>query len=414
MKKKLAVILGISLAMAALSGCSKKAETVELEILLSDDTLEGGAMASMVEKFNKEYQDKGIQAKINEIAYADLKTQLQNRASVGELPALVKTTELAQFADYVHPLDGSSLKADDFLLNGTLEDKFLAPTINTTAVGMIINKTAFDNAGVSYPLTEEERWTWDEFAAAVQEVAEKDEKVQTGFVMDHSQQRMNTFLYQFGMQYFDKEDPGKLLFRSDETKTGLDFMLGMYADGGISKASVGVGTENAQDVFKTGTVAAHLAGNWVMSDYSANIKDFEWCPVLMPYSKEKATSIGGNYFYALEGTKCEEEAVQFLEWFFQPENYAEYCSLGNYLPGKKNVTPDYSVEGLDIFNQEINISSDQPSYDTMVQSKYHAGESWGNGLRDAVDKAIAGEMTSDGVIDYVLKTQMDSLTDVHE
>lgn len=417
-KGKATLVVGVAaLAVTGiLTGCSKEKtnDVTELEILLSDDTLEGGAMAHMVEKFNEEFKTQGIQAKVNEVAYADLKTQIQNRAAVNELPALVKISELAQYVDYVHPLDESELSKEEFLLNGTINGTFYAPTVNTTAVGMVINKTAFDEAGVAYPTSDEERWTWDEFETAVQEVVEKSEKVNTGFVLDHSQQRLNTILYQFGMQYYDKEDPDKLMFRSDATKNGLDFILNMYKDGGISKASVGVGTENAQDVFKTGTVAAHIGGSWVMSDYEDNIKDFEWCPVLMPYATNKATSLGGNYLYAMEGTGQEKEAQIFLEWFFEDENYTEYCSLGNYLPGKKGINPEYSIEGMDVFNEEINVSSDQPFYDTSVNSQYHAGESWGNALRDAMDRAIAGEMDRDGIIDHVIEEQKANYTGVHE
>lgn len=318
-KGKATLVAGVAaLAVTGiLTGCSKEKtnDVTELEILLSDDTLEGGAMAHMVEKFNEEFKTQGIQAKVNEVAYADLKTQIQNRAAVNELPALVKISELAQYVDYVHPLDESELSKEEFLLNGTINGTFYAPTVNTTAVGMVINKTAFDEAGVAYPTSDDERWTWDEFETAVQEVVEKSEKVNTGFVLDHSQQRLNTILYQFGMQYYDKEDPDKLMFRSDATKNGLDFILNMYKDGGISKASVGVGTENAQDVFKTGTVAAHIGGSWVMSDYEDNIKDFEWCPVLMPYATNKATSLGGNYLYAMEGTGQEKEAQIFWSGF---------------------------------------------------------------------------------------------------
>lgn len=419
MKKRKATLVAGVAALAVtgiLTGCSKEKtnDVTELEILLSDDTLEGGAMAHMVEKFNEEFKTQGIQAKVNEVAYADLKTQIQNRAAVNELPALVKISELAQYVDYVHPLDESELSKEEFLLNGTINGTFYAPTVNTTAVGMVINKTAFDEAGVAYPTSDDERWTWDEFETAVQEVVEKSEKVNTGFVLDHSQQRLNTILYQFGMQYYDKEDPDKLMFRSDATKNGLDFILNMYKDGGISKASVGVGTENAQDVFKTGTVAAHIGGSWVMSDYEDNIKDFEWCPVLMPYATNKATSLGGNYLYAMEGTGQEKEAQIFLEWFFEDENYTEYCSLGNYLPGKKGINPEYSIEGMDVFNEEINVSSDQPFYDTSVNSQYHAGESWGNALRDAMDRAIAGEMDRDGIIDHVIEEQKANYTGVHE
>ena len=389
-------------------------ETVTLEMLLCDDTLEGGAMAAVVEKFNEEFKDQGIQVEINEIANADMPTQIMNRASVGELPALVKYANFNDYIDYVLPLDDIGLKQEDFNRNCTRNGKFMATPVNDTAVGLLINKTAFDEAGVSYPTTEEERWTWDEFIEAVQTVVDKSEKVTTGLLIDQSQQRINTVLYQFGMQYFDPEDSTKVIFRSDATRRGLEFLLSLYEEDGISRASVGVGTENAQDAFKTGTVAAHLAGNWVMTDYLENIKDFEWMPVLMPYETAKATCLGGNYLYAFDGTGVEEEAKTFIKWFYEPENYALYCQEGNYIPGKKNVEVDYKVDGIEIFQMEIEASIGQPQYDSDVQALEHSGESWENGLRDPMDRAIAGELDVEGVIDEAINNLTTNLTGLHE
>ena len=254
----------------------------------------------------------------------------------------------------------------------------------------------------------------DEFEAAVKEVAEKNEKITTPFVIDHSQQRSGTMLYQFGMQYFDPADSTRVAFRSDDTKKGIEFFLDMFKDGGISKASIGTGAENAQDVFKTGTVAAHMAGNWVISDYAQNIKDFEWTPVLMPYEKEKATCLGGNWLYAFDGSGVEDQAKMFLEWFYQPENYALYCQTGNYLPGTKDVEVSYDIEGINVFNTEIAESIGQTQYDQSITDQEHSGESVGNALRDALDRAIAGELDADGVMDYVVTQYLENLTGVHE
>ena len=420
MKKRLltgAVCLSLA-GMTMLTACSgkesaKKGE-VELEILLADDTLEGGAMKAVVEKFNEEHKDQGVTAFVNEIAYADMETQIKNRAKAGNLPAICKMSNFDTYIDYVLPLDDTSLDPDNFNRSGVRNGKLYGTDVNDTAVGMVINKTAFDAAGVSYPTTSEERWTWDEFSAAVKEVAEKNEKITTPFVIDHSQQRSGTVLYQFGMKYFDPDDSTKVTFRSEDTKKGVEFFLDMFKEGGISKASIGTGAENAQDVFKTGTVAAHMAGNWVISDYTQNIKDFEWTPVLMPYEKEKATCLGGNWLYAFDGSGMEDQAKKFLEWFYQPENYSLYCQTGNYLPGTKDVEVDYEIEGINIFNMEIAESINQPQYDQSITEQEHSGENTGNALRDALDRAIAGELDADGVMDYVVTQFLENLSGVHE
>lgn len=420
MKKRLltgAVCLSLA-GMTMLTACSGKESAkkgnVELEILLADDTLEGGAMKAVVEKFNEEHKDQGVTAFVNEIAYADMETQIKNRAKAGNLPAICKMSNFDTYIDYVLPLDDTSLDPDNFNRSGVRNGKLYGTDVNDTAVGMVINKTAFDEAGVSYPTTSEERWTWDEFSAAVKEVAEKNEKITTPFVIDHSQQRSGTVLYQFGMKYFDPNDSTKVTFRSEDTKKGVEFFLDMFKEGGISKASIGTGAENAQDVFKTGTVAAHMAGNWVISDYTQNIKDFEWTPVLMPYEKEKATCLGGNWLYAFDGSGMEDQAKMFLEWFYQPENYSLYCQTGNYLPGTKDVEVDYDIEGINIFNMEIAESISQPQYDQSITEQEHSGENTGNALRDALDRAIAGELDADGVMDYVVTQFLENLTGVHE
>ena len=420
MKKRLltgAVCLSLA-GMTMLTACSGKESAkkgnVELEILLADDTLEGGAMKAVVEKFNEEHKDQGVTAFVNEIAYADMETQIKNRAKAGNLPAICKMSNFDTYIDYVLPLDDTSLDPDNFNRSGVRNGKLYGTDVNDTAVGMIINKTAFDEAGVSYPTTSEERWTWDEFSAAVKEVAEKNEKITTPFVIDHSQQRSGTVLYQFGMKYFDPDDSTKVTFRSEDTKKGVEFFLDMFKEGGMSKASIGTGAENAQDVFKTGTVAAHMAGNWVISDYTQNIKDFEWTPVLMPYEKEKATCLGGNWLYAFDGSGMEDQAKKFLEWFYQPENYSLYCQTGNYLPGTKDVEVDYEIEGINIFNMEIAESISQPQYDQSITEQEHSGENTGNALRDALDRAIAGELDADGVMDYVVTQFLENLTGVHE
>ena len=420
MKKRLltgAVCLSLA-GMTMLTACSGKESAkkgnVELEILLADDTLEGGAMKAVVEKFNEEHKDQGVTAFVNEIAYADMETQIKNRAEAGNLPAICKMSNFDTYIDYVLPLDDTSLDPDNFNRSGVRNGKLYGTDVNDTAVGMVINKTAFDEAGVSYPTTSEERWTWDEFSAAVKEVAEKNEKITTPFVIDHSQQRSGTVLYQFGMKYFDPNDSTKVTFRSEDTKKGVEFFLDMFKEGGISKASIGTGAENAQDVFKTGTVAAHMAGNWVISDYTQNIKDFEWTPVLMPYEKEKATCLGGNWLYAFDGSGMEDQAKKFLEWFYQPENYSLYCKTGNYLPGTKDVEVDYEIEGINIFNMEIAESISQPQYDQSITEQEHSGENTGNALRDALDRAIAGELDADGVMDYVVTQFLENLTGVHE
>ena len=418
MKKFVAAFLVLAILIAGVwaGGSSESSNGVErLELLLSDDTLEGGAMAKAVERFNAEYADKGIEVYINEIAYGDMQTQIQNRAMAGDLPALIRSGHFLQYNDLAYPLEGKlgDLTGSSFAMDGTVNGELVAGTVNATAVGLIINKTAFDKAGVSYPLTEEERWTWDEFMAALDQVMAANEgDLDYALVIDYSQQRIRTVLYQFGSMFFDPADSKHLIFDSPETRAGIDFLLSLYEDG-YSSVSAGLGTENAQQMFKTGRVAAHLAGNWVITDYMENITDFEWTPVLMPYETTVATCLGGNFLYAFDGTGQEEAAVEFIKWFFEPENYIQYCKDGNYLPGVKGIEIDYEVPGLDIFVQELNATDAGPERDKAIESSY-IGKDWGNTLRDNLARAVAGEISAEDVIRNTCNTILETYGDLYE
>ncbi len=413
MKKLLSVLMVLLMAAVLFANGSSEttdAKSVQLELLLSDDTLEGSPMAKAVARFNEEYKDKGIQVKVNEIAYADIETQVMNRAKAKKLPDLIKTTKDVQFVDFCLPLDG---KVDDsnFARSGYRGGQLKVTPVNVTAVGLIINKTAFDKAGVSYPTKEEDRWTWDEFLAALDKVVANSD-CDYGLVIDHSQQRIHTLMYTFGYSQVDKNDHTKLTIDTPETREAFNFLKSIY-DNGYSPISAGLGTDNAQSMFKTGKVAAHIAGNWVYSDYTSNITDFEWIPVLMPYKTEPATSLGGNYLMAFQGTGHEAEAIEFINWFYKPENYAQYCKDGNYLPGIKGVDIDYDVKGLDIFNMEINASSDTPTTYQNFQLE-NVGYNEGNIARDLYDQLIVNEITVDQAVTKLEKVYLDTFPGLHK
>ena len=396
------------------SGESSSADgTVVLEILLSGDTTEGSPMQKAVERFNAEYADKGIQAQVNEISLSDLPTQVSNRIRAGKLPALVKNTTntFEQFTDNFYPLDETGLDPNDFTMNYSVRGgRFVSTTLNSTSVGLFLNTTLWDEAGVPYPTTEEERWTWDEFVEALKTVMERTGC--EGIAIEHSQQRMQTLLYQFGSRITPADDPYTLVFDSPETREGMEYFINLVKDGVATYTDI-VGIDTAANTFKSGRVAAHIGGNWSLTDFAENITGFEWAPVLMPYAKEKATMIGGNLLSIFDGSGQEKEAIEFVKWFYQPENYKQYLADANYLSGMKSLDVDYTLEELAVFQQELAASCNTPNEDMMIQVN-HPGASYGNTIRDNWTQAIVGEITVDEAIDRIINDIIIAYPDVKE
>ena len=168
------------------------------------------------------------------------------------------------------------------------------------------------------------------------------------------------------------------------------------------------------DVFSTAKNAEGAIAEAYGSILSSGLPILDWnnSPI-MPYETTVATCLGGNFLYAFDGTGQEEAACEFIKWFFEPENYIQYCKDGNYLPGVKGIEIDYEVPGLDIFVQELNATDAGPERDKAIESSY-IGKDWGNTLRDNLARAVAGEISAEDVIRNTCNTILDTYQDLHE
>ncbi len=373
------IVLSVSTANAA--------EDVTLKILLSDDSIEGGAMAHMAQKYTKE---TGIKIELIEVPYEDQPTKLQTMISGKDAPALVRSTTYDKYIPYLMDMSDIvdlNMFPKSFHAKMNIEGKILLIPSNVTANGMLYNKTAFKQAGVEVP-TPDNLWTWDEFVAAVQKVAANSDAT-CPFVWDHSQHRFSTLLYQFGGSVYSA-DGSSIALTSPEAVEAVAFFKKLHDDG-IMPKSIWLGTEDPSAMFKTGKVAVHMAGNWKLPDYHKNIKDFEWGALYMPYKAQRSSVPGGNFVFAIKGSGVEEEAKAFLKWFFEKDNYTEYCQKGAYLPSMLKISPEYaySKEDYEVFINELENTPEVAGVDWTID--YY--RFFGNFLRDNIDSVINGDKT---------------------
>ena len=93
--------------------------------------------------------------------------------------------------------------------------------MDVTANGIIYNKTAFEQAGVEVPQSEEDIWTWEEYEEALKKVIEGSD-CKYGMVFDYSVQRFSTLLYQAGGSLLN-EDMTASNINSPEMRRALDW-----------------------------------------------------------------------------------------------------------------------------------------------------------------------------------------------
>lgn len=374
MKKCLTWILAISMVMAMLAGCSGSSSSsgdtagssggspdekqVTMDMLWWTDGNETQVMQDLIDEYEELHPN--ITINLQEIAFDDLTTKLQMAIAGGEAPALSRGTEstvsrlgdaMVDFSEYVDTdaLQEEYIDSIDYLYK--MGDKVAAVPTEVTANGMIYNKTAFEAAGVEVPTGPDDIWTWDEFRDALQKVVDSG-VVKYGMVIDNPSHRWATILYEFGGS-LACETGGNL--SSKESMDAINFTKQLYDDG-LAVSSVWLSGEDPNNLFRSGQVAVHLSGTWMIQNYEENIKDFEWGVTYMPVGTTRSSVPGGKNITAFKGTGCEQEAVDFIMWVTAKEQNERYCKECLYVsPRVDNANIEYPVrsEEFAIFADEL-------------------------------------------------------------
>lgn len=313
-------------------------------------------MQGLIDEY--EAANPGIQIEMIEVPYADINNKVKTMLAANEQPALARLTSVAQFADHLVDLDkalGADFRNRFVETAGIIQnDVTVAATMEYTAAGVIYNKTAFDAAGVSVPTSLDDVWTWEEFEAALQTVMEKG-NVKYGLVLDKTIGRYMNFFYQAGASFYN-EDMTAANFDTPETRRSLQYLYDLHKKG-IIPAGVWMGAENPNTMFRSGQVAAHIGGSWLLTSYDKEVTDFEWGVTYLPVDKVSAVQSAGKYMAAFEGTGVEAEAAAFIEWLTRAENMNRYLEPNFFISnlvdkGETNSENKYA-DAFAVFAAEI-------------------------------------------------------------
>ncbi|GAB3649374.1 ABC transporter substrate-binding protein [Glycomyces tarimensis] len=371
MKRRLMMALGASVpAATALSSCGFVGGGGEggddtLRFWLSGDANQGGGFQAMADKYE---QETGVAIAIDDVPYDDFTTRLRNAAQADGLPDLARVSSVdAIWMDRLRDLSGIASEhgvMDNLLVENTDGE---IPTIPTdlTAVGLFINKSLFDSAGVAYPTTPDDIWTWEEFIAALRDV-KAGTGARYGLVMDASSHRLRSLMYQFGSDGFVRGDDCAWA-TDDQAATALEFFADINDDD-IMPRSVWVSGDDPNALFKSGQVAAYYSGSWQVADFTENIADFAWASVPMPAQERRATNLGGGLMVVFDGEKA-QQAYDFVNWLYTPENYAEISEISGFLPVIEGLDIDYGdfQASFDLYNEEVAASDPISGYQITSQ-----------------------------------------------
>ncbi|GAA0299884.1 multiple sugar transport system substrate-binding protein [Gracilibacillus halotolerans] len=233
--------------------------------------------------------------------------------------------------DVILPLDDFvgneldiSLHDESMIDSATFDESFYGVTLGTTAWGVLINKTLFEEAGIAMPSKE---WTWEEFQELTPQLTENlDGTYGAG---DFREDGFGVFLAQ--RDKFTYKD-GEVQFEPEDVKDWFNLWKDLRESGGAAIPEVQVAASQTPEqslIVQRDVVMESIASNQYSAYTGATEDEFELYP--FPYNSETGKNgislRPSQYFAVYKDSPHAAEAAKFLDFFVNNTEATEV--LGN-------------------------------------------------------------------------------------
>lgn len=355
MKLRHVFILLVALLLVAVQTAAQ--EPVELRITWYNDGTEGEALRAALDQF--EADNPGITVVIDDIGYSDpnvYHSTIQAQVEGGSPPDLARVNNVALFiGSYLdlRPLvqDAAYWEANfsdavlDSLRADASETGIFGFPLQFTITAPFINRTLFEQAGVPVPSDTKDEVTWDEWAAAAQQVAEATE-TPFAIAFEPRGHRFWGFAISEGGQFFDAD--GNFMADSPGFRTAAEKLVS-WNQTGLSDPTIWAnlpdGPKLARDEFINGQAVMLYSGSFAVGGLATGIGDaFDWEAIPNPSGPGGSTgSPGGSLLVAFAGTKHPAEVARLMDFLVQEDVQTEFALASSFLPGHLGL----AAKGLD-------------------------------------------------------------------
>lgn len=329
----------------ALLGSGAYAQT-ELRMTWYNDGIEGDVMQSLLDRFEEANPD--ITVALDVVPYKAIIESLPVQLAAGDGPDIARVTDLGGLSE--HYLDLTPYISDP----GYWEESF-GPFLDwlqqpgssaisglmtqLTVTGPYVNRTLFEQADVALP---GEGATWDDYAVAAKEVAEKLD-IPIPLAFDRSGHRVSGPAISMGARMFDADGEPALV--DDGLKAMAQRLYDWHQDGTMAKelwGSVsGSAYLGANEDFANAQVVMYMSGSWQIPQFAETIGDaFDWWAVPAPCGPAACTGMpGGAALVAMKDTEHPEEVGKLMDFLSRKENMAEFYGRTLFIPAHLGLSP---------------------------------------------------------------------------
>ena len=398
---------------------------VDIRITCYSDGSECPSQKEMSAEFMKQNPD--IRVIIDEVPYSAILQSLPVQLAAGNGPDIARVTAFGTLEQYFLDLRPHLKDADywdkefgkqlPWLRNGAQDNGIYGLPTQTTVTAAIVNKTLFEQANVPLPGPTA---TWDEWAAAADKVA-KATKVPFGMAWDRSGHRFAGPAISYGAKYFKPDGTPDVV--DDGFKAMASKFVGWANSGTIDKdvwvSSSGGGYRDAFSDFQNGQIVLYYSGSWQLRRLIDQIGDgFDWVVVGNPCGPAACAGMpGGAIFAAFKQSKNPEAVARYLDWFAQPQRYAELMAKTANIPAQAELQASGTVKyeltpaGNAAMQAFATAATKVPPLAYQLQGYKYAFQIF-TPTADRLSQVIAGQITLDQAYARITQDVADALATV--
>lgn len=410
--KKFGLLIVLAMLLLSITAVYGQ-DAVELRITWYNDGTEGEALRAALDQF--ESANPGITVVIDDIGYSDpnvYHSTIQAQVEAGSPPDLARVNNVALFIGKY--LDLTPLVTDpaywtenfsEAVLNSLRADAsdtgVYGFPLQFTITAPFINRTLFEQAGVAVPSDSNDAVSWDEWAAATQQVAEA---TGTPFAISFEPRghRFWGFAISEGGAFFN--DDGNFTADTPGFRTAAEKLISWNTEG-LSDPTIWAnlpdGPKLARDQFINAQSVFLYSGSFAVGGLATGIGDtFDWSAVPNPTGPGGSTgSPGGSLLVGFAGGTHPNEVAKLMEYLTQEDVLAQFSVASSFLPGHlglaaKGLEYTASAEILNQLSLEIPKINEQAMI--LGYSKY--AFTYNRPIDGRLSQVIVGEITLDDAI----------------
>ncbi|GLI26482.1 hypothetical protein ARHIZOSPH14_07240 [Agromyces rhizosphaerae] len=310
------------------------------------------AFGELIDQFEAEHE--GATVNLNVVPYDQMFSNIDAQLSSGDAPDVFRVDygNLGVYSSQDQLLDVSSYFSDDEI------DDFV-PAMweavsydgvpygvphQTDVSALLVNLDMLESAGFdtsTLPTTQDDAWTWDEFAAVAGDLREALPSDKYPFVYNWQlggAPRWFSWLFQADGRFLESDGTTPAI-DSPAGEQALDFTKSFFENDWVPPTSSTKATTYADSLFAEETTAMAFIGSFLVPDMDY-FNEFEWTSVPMPRDVRGATELGGNALVATKDTANPDLAAAFLKYMVSADAMNAFCAATNELPTRTDLSGD--------------------------------------------------------------------------